>query len=914
MTPAALAMPEDAPSMPAWRSDMSRALLFVFAFILGLFLAVRVSTQQLGLITADSALATLLAIALAAAAWGRSTTLPGRSPALPDSVSLALCLWLGLNLFGAMRSPNAGASIPLVLNAIVFVLLLAAGFYFSHGCPQGIRWLARGIAAMGACESFYGLWIKYVQLPRIRTEAATGLLVLPDEFDSQLASERLSSNEVFGTFEIANSYAAFLLLSILAQVGLWMDMRARRPAGSSRCQAGDLVHLLLLSMQGTALFFSGSKGGWVALAGGVYILAAQSISTSAKRASVVRWLTMAGLAIAVLMLVLGVADIVNLHFLGASISVRLEYWRTAWQMISSSVDHALFGLGLGGFSEWMSYYKTPLGTEVKEAHNDWLQLWVELGILGPLAWGALWYAVLRPQQKSAEQSFTPQPSGHESRNHWGVVAGAILGILLLYFALGSYTSDDLWALLRGHATADTLRGGMAALVVPVLFAAAYLIPARFHHESNSLSSPSLIAAVRSAICAILIQQMVDFPLRIPAVMWCVALLGGMLIADRMPRNAPEANPASPLSRLVFVSLPLLLLALLPADFLVLLNSGSARRSAEMDFSELRELAARKPASEAEVADWNRQVEELQASAVNNRQNAFRWAPFDGEAAFDLALAYIALERTGKRKWAPDENLAAERPLDELANERLDDARRLRPCWAAVPIMQGHQALQQGLQRITSREPLEAWKYFQKAEWNYREGAGLYPNAPGFRMLVGDALMLMNRTQEAGEAYAEAWAVDKKIFDPNVRLSAIFHDPRPGCLARHDLDHIILGLVKAAIPKIDDDRSPEAMGLRLRRVLGLAWLRSREGSSAKNSDRLKELDRLQADACADLARAAPGDGHAALFAAAARIRVDLKEGKSDWEEAEEKVRRQRERSETTTPGPTLTDLRRLLRVK
>jgi hypothetical protein len=229
-------------------------------------------------------------------------------------------------------------------------------------------------------------------------------------------------------------------------------------------------------------------------------------------------------------------------------------------------------------------------------------------------------------------------------------------------------------------------------------------------------------------------------------------------------------------------------------------------------------------------------------------------------------------------------------------------------------MQGHQALQQGLRRLTSREPLEAWKYFQKAEWNYREGAGLYPNAPGFRILVGDALMLMNRTQEAGVAYAEAWAVDKKIFDPNVRLSAIFHDPRPGCLARHDLDHIILGLVQAAIPKINNDRSPEAMGLRLRRVLGLAWLRSREGSSAKNSDRLKELDRLQADACADLARAAPGDGHAALFAAAARMRVDLKEGKSDWEEAEEKVRRQRERSETTTPGPTLTDLRRLLRVK
>ncbi|MBI3831352.1 MAG: O-antigen ligase family protein [Planctomycetes bacterium] len=907
-------MPDDAASMPAWRGDLSRALLFVFALLLGLFLAVRVSTQQLGLITVDSALATLLALALAGAAWGRSAALPGKRPALPDGVSLALCLWLGLNLLSALRSPNAGAAVPLSMNTLVFVLLLIAGFLFGHGCPQGFRWLAHGLVAMGACESFYGLWVKYVQLPRLRTEAAEGLLMLPDEFSSQIAKERLSSNEIFGTFEIANSYAAFLLLALFAQIGLWIEMRSRRPAGSSKFQGGDLVHLLLLCLPGTAFCFSGSKGAWVAFGAGIWFLLLQSRLSSSRWAGVLRWLTIGGLAFIVLALVLGTADFVNLRFLGASISVRLEYWRTAWRMIASSVDHTLFGVGLGGFGEWMTFYKTPLGTEVKEVHNDWLQLWVELGLLGPLAWGMVWYAILRPRKKRDEPRSAPQPATSERRNHWAVVGGAVCGVGLLYFALGSYTSDDLWALLRGQATADTLRGGIAAVFVPFLFAAAFLIPARFHPDSSAPPGPGLFWSTRAAIGAVLIHQLVDFPLRIPAVMWPMALLGGMLVAERVPRQNTAAQPASPLSHLVYLAVPLLLLALLPADFLVLLNSGSARRSAEIDYSELRELASRKPASDAEAIEWRRQSDELQTSAVRNRQDAFRCAPFDGEAAFDLALAYIALERSGKRKWAPDENIATERSLDELATERLEDARRLRPCWAAVPIMQGHQALEVGLRTLASAEPAEAWKFFQKAEWNYLEGSALYPHAPGFRVLVGDALMLMNRTQEAGETYAEAWAEDKAIFDPNRRLSSIFHDPRPGCLARHDLDPIMLGLIQAAISKIKDERSPAALGLRLRRVLVLAWLRSREAAAVKTSERLKELDRLQAEACADLARSAPDDGHAVLFATAALMRVDRKEGLSEWAAAEEKIRRQRERGEPTTPGPTLSDLRRLLDVK
>jgi O-antigen ligase len=42
------------------------------------------------------------------------------------------------------------------------------------------------------------------------------------------------------------------------------------------------------------------------------------------------------------------------------------------------------GVGLGGFAEHYTQFKTVLGEEVKEVHNDYLQLLSEMGFLGAL--------------------------------------------------------------------------------------------------------------------------------------------------------------------------------------------------------------------------------------------------------------------------------------------------------------------------------------------------------------------------------------------------------------------------------------------------------------------------------------------------------------------------------------------------
>src|SRR5581483_245936 len=75
---------------------------------------------------------------------------------------------------------------------------------------------------------------------------------------------------------------------------------------------------------------------------------------------------------------------------GLSMEVRLDYWRSALAMWK---EHPLGGVGLGGFTENYPLFKMPMGEEVKDTHNDFLQHATELGMLAPLVYLAIWWFV-----------------------------------------------------------------------------------------------------------------------------------------------------------------------------------------------------------------------------------------------------------------------------------------------------------------------------------------------------------------------------------------------------------------------------------------------------------------------------------------------------------------------------------------
>ncbi|HIE44419.1 MAG TPA: hypothetical protein EYP78_06470 [Candidatus Omnitrophica bacterium] len=75
-----------------------------------------------------------------------------------------------------------------------------------------------------------------------------------------------------------------------------------------------------------------------------------------------------------------------------SLRVRLEYWQAGWEMIK---ERPLSGFGLGCFGRAYAKYKLPQAEETQMAHNNFLQVWAELGIVGFLIFLAIFIFYFR---------------------------------------------------------------------------------------------------------------------------------------------------------------------------------------------------------------------------------------------------------------------------------------------------------------------------------------------------------------------------------------------------------------------------------------------------------------------------------------------------------------------------------------
>ncbi|MFO7974037.1 MAG: O-antigen ligase family protein, partial [Candidatus Hydrogenedentota bacterium] len=71
----------------------------------------------------------------------------------------------------------------------------------------------------------------------------------------------------------------------------------------------------------------------------------------------------------------------------ATMLLRVTYWRTALYMIA---DNFWTGVGPGNFGVMYPRYKYVTAGETKHAHNDYLQVFAETGILGALVFYAFW--------------------------------------------------------------------------------------------------------------------------------------------------------------------------------------------------------------------------------------------------------------------------------------------------------------------------------------------------------------------------------------------------------------------------------------------------------------------------------------------------------------------------------------------
>jgi hypothetical protein len=255
------------------------------------------------------------------------------------------------------------------------------------------------VGLIGAYQATGGLDLIQEETRQIRDPEK--LLIPPgasaaqkEEFRSLFYS-RLDTDEIFSTLYpfYPNALAGFLLLTIPVHAGWWLACR------NNLSLQGRLLHVWAILLQAFCLYRTGSKGAWLCAAIGLGVwwwLGAP------KR----RW---PGL------LALGLAGAVSLFppvSESRSALFRKGYWAGAWGMIR---EHPVAGVGLGQFAHFYNRYRLPEGRDVRHAHNDYLELWAEGGLLVLIPWLLLLGTSLgfgSPGKRPARSGFTLRGEGH----------------------------------------------------------------------------------------------------------------------------------------------------------------------------------------------------------------------------------------------------------------------------------------------------------------------------------------------------------------------------------------------------------------------------------------------------------------------------------------------------------------------
>ncbi len=225
-----------------------------------------------------------------------------------------------------------------------------------------------------------------------------------------IAGARLDSNSLGGVI------AAYLPLQLAA---LW---RAR---GSGRTWIG--IMLIGFSLLGLAL--SESRGAWVALGVIVWLGALWwMVGQLANKNRRIIWLVL----VAVIAIV--AAGVLALTPLGATLmgarNDRVEVWRNSFDLAS---DYPFTGLGLGGFEmAYSSYVLLVHVGHTLHAHNLFLDIWLEQGLLGWVAFAGILVAGIL----------------NSSKSRWRTAALASVGVIVLHGFL-----DDAFYGYGGNALA-----------------------------------------------------------------------------------------------------------------------------------------------------------------------------------------------------------------------------------------------------------------------------------------------------------------------------------------------------------------------------------------------------------------------------------------------------------------------------
>jgi O-antigen ligase len=235
----------------------------------------------------------------------------------------------------------------------------------------------------------------------------------------------LSPNKIYGIYEVdyatpfgsfvnRHNFAAFMEMSIAVPLGLMFVGAVQKDK--------KLLYVTAIALMGIALILSGSRGGLVALLAEIFFLILLTTKTKGYNQLILK-VGLAVLLVATMifgsMWIGGETSLTRIAETAASEDFsanRTHIWNVTLNIIKNNF---IFGTGYGSFGVAYTPYDSFNGLErVEQAHNDYLQILADAGIIGLIIAGFFIFTLFQTGLKNAQTSITFRR---------GVAVGALAG-------------------------------------------------------------------------------------------------------------------------------------------------------------------------------------------------------------------------------------------------------------------------------------------------------------------------------------------------------------------------------------------------------------------------------------------------------------------------------------------------------
>lgn len=365
-------------------------------------------------------------------------------------------LALGLVQLLPLRTPANAGTLPIQLSKslsmdpnstrLVVVQLTALLIYFCAtlvflDTPKRLRLLVRTITAFGFFLAIFGL---------------TQSIISPTKV---YWIRELHQSTAFGPFINRHHFAGYMELTLALPLGLLFS--------GAVVKEKRIIYLFVAGLMGVALIMTNSRGGLISLVAEILFLAAtmgfrrhrKKGESRERKPRIKSAATKAGLALALVVALFGgvvllggeeaITRIVGSVNTDDPTTGRAHFWSVTLDIIK---NHPVIGTGLGAFAVVYTGYDSRNGLyRLEQAHNDYLQIFSDAGIVGAILALVFLVGLFR-------MGFTRRDSRDDFRR--GVATGAMAGCFAVLvhsffdFTLHTPSNALLFLVLAGLATVN----------------------------------------------------------------------------------------------------------------------------------------------------------------------------------------------------------------------------------------------------------------------------------------------------------------------------------------------------------------------------------------------------------------------------------------------------------------------------